>query len=443
MTSTCLELLILLAQLYSLASIRMVFRKLLFLLLLPNVVCHAQLIDCIQLQAERDGARFTFNNSIVFFDNGKAKFNDLFKAIGEAKSTIHMEYFNFRDDSIANMLFDSLAVKVKDGVKVRLLYDSFGNSSNDMPIRKKRLKEIRETGVEIYEFDPIKFPWINHVMPRDHRKIVIVDGKSAYSGGMNVADYYINGKPEFGSWHDLHYRIEGDAVGEYQAIFLRAWEKVTGQKVSGADLYPGESLPENAIPRLKKDTTSTFGSKIIAVINREPHTSPKIIRKTFINCITNAKERILLINPYFTLSHSIVKAIKRAIRRGVDVQIMVSEKSDIPITPRIVDYQTRRLTEAGAKVYYYQDGFHHSKIMMIDGQWSYVGSANLDSRSLRCDYEVNALINDSLATRQLETLFVRERDNHCKLMDDSYWRSFSGFRKFQAWLFHFLLTRWV
>ena len=122
---------------------------------------------------------------------------------------------------------------------------------------------------------------------------------------------------------------------------------------------------------------------------------------------------------------------------------MVSEKSDIPITPRIVDYQTRRLTKAGAKIYYYQDGFHHSKIMMIDGQWSYVGSANLDSRSLRCDYEVNALINDSLATRQLETLFVRERDNHCKLMDDSYWRSFSGFRKFQAWLFHFLLTRWV
>ena len=418
-------------------------KRIFLLLLLLSTVCFAQKADnTIQLQAEKDGAKFSYNNSIVFFDNGKAKFADLFKAVRKAKSTIHMEYFNFRDDSIANSLFDSLAVKVKEGVKVRLLYDSFGNSSNDQPIKKKKLKEVRDSGIEIYEFDPIKFPWINHIIPRDHRKIVIIDGKSAYSGGMNVADYYINGKPEFGAWHDLHYRIEGDAVGEYQAIFLRAWEMTTGQKISGVELYPGESLPEKAIPFLKKDTTGTCGKKVLAIINREPHTSPKIIRKTFLNCIDNAKERLWLINPYFTLSHSIVRAIKNAIRRGVDVQIMVSEKSDIPITPRIVDYQARRFAKAGAKVYYYQEGFHHSKIMMIDGQWSYVGSANLDSRSLRCDYEINALIKDGSATKQLENLFLRER-NSCKRMDDNYWRSFSKSRRFQAWLFHLLLTRWV
>lgn len=412
-------------------------------ILLTSLYINAQGIEKLRMDAENDGAVFTHNNSIVFFDNGKAKFKDMFQAIREAKSTIHMEYFNFRDDSIANTMFDSLAVKVREGVKVRLLYDAFGNSSNNQPILPKRLAEIRETGIEIYEFDPIKFPWINHIIPRDHRKIVIIDGKSAYSGGMNVADYYINGKPEFGSWHDLHYRIEGDAVATYQSIFLRAWKKTTGQDISGTELYPGESLPENAIPNLKKDSTPTAGKKSIAIINREPRTSPKIIRQTFLHCINNAQHHIMLINPYFTLNHKIVKAIKQAIKRGVKVEIMVSEKSDIPITPRMVDYQSHRLAKAGAEVYYYQGGFHHSKIMMIDGEWSYAGSANLDARSLRCDYEVNALILDSHATKQLEHIFTRDRDAHCLPMNNEYWNNFSKSRKFQAWLFHLLFTPWV
>jgi len=415
----------------------------LVLLIAAPMSTWAQGIEQMRRDAEAEGAVFTSNNSIVFFDNGEAKFKDMFQAVREAKQTIHMEYFNFRDDSIANTLFDSLAVKVKEGVKVRLLYDAFGNSSNNQPIKPKRLEEIRKTGIEIYEFDPIVFPWVNHIFPRDHRKIVVIDGKTAYSGGMNVADYYIKGKPEFGGWHDVHFRIEGDAVGEYQKIFLRAWKMQTGQDISGAELYPGESLPENALPNLLKDSTPTAGAKTLAVINREPRTSPKIIRRTFLHCINNAKRKIVLINPYFTLSYKIVKAIKNAIKRGVDVEIMVSEKSDIPITPRIVDYQAYRLTKAGAKVYYYQGGFHHSKIMMIDDEWCYAGSANLDSRSLRCDYEVNALILDPHATAQLQNIFYRDRDKHCVLMTKDRWKSFSKSRRFQAKFYHFLLTFWV
>lgn len=409
----------------------------------PTIYSSAQGIEQMRKDAEAEGAVFTHNNSIVFFDNGAAKFKDLFQAVREAKQTIHMEYFNFRDDSIANTLFDSLAVKVKQGVKVRLLYDAFGNSSNNQPIKPKRLKEIRDTGIEIYEFDPIVFPWVNHIIPRDHRKIVVIDGKSAYSGGMNVADYYIKGKPEFGGWHDVHFRIEGDAVAEYQKIFLRAWKMQTGQDISGPNLYPGESLPENALQNLAQDTTPTAHAKTLAVINREPHTSPKIIRKTFEHCINNAEHKIVLINPYFTLNHHVVKALKNAIKRGVKVEIMVSEKSDIPITPRIVDYQAYRLTKAGAMVYYYQGGFHHSKIMMIDEKWCYAGSANLDARSMRCDYEVNALILDPHATHQLENIFYRDRDAHCFLMTEEYWKSKSKSHKFQSWLYHFLLTFWV
>lgn len=398
----------------------------------------AQDIEGLMRNLEKENILFTHNNSLVFFDNGAAKFDDLFKAVREAKQTIHMEYFNFRDDSIANTLFDTLAVKVSQGVKVRLLFDGFGNDSNNQPIKKKRLNEIRDTGIEIYEFDPVVFPWVNHIIPRDHRKIVIIDGKTAYSGGMNVADYYIKGKPEFGSWHDIHYRIEGDAVGVYQSIFLKIWNETTGQNISGPELYPGESYSENALKTLKKDKTSTRGQKSIAVINREPHTTPKIIRHTFLYCINNAQNKILIINPYFTLNHSILKALKNAVNRGVDVQIMVSEKSDIPITPRIVDYYARKLMKAGAKVYYYQGGFHHSKIMMIDGEYLYAGSANLDSRSLRCDYECNVLVIDKESTTQLESIFYRDRDNHCVRLTDEYWKSKKSWSKFLSWFYHFL-----
>lgn len=125
--------------------------------------------------------------------DGQDKFDDLFLAIKQAKSSVHLEYFNFRNDSIARLLFDILEEKAAEGVEVRALFDAFGNWSNNRPLMKRHLDSIRAKGVEIYKFDPITFPWINHVLSRDHRKIVVIDGEVAYTGGMNVADYYIKG----------------------------------------------------------------------------------------------------------------------------------------------------------------------------------------------------------------------------------------------------------
>ena len=135
---------------------------------------------------------------------GQEKFDDMFKAIRQARSSVHLEYFNFRNDSIASLLFDLLAEKVKEGVEVRALFDAFGNSSNNRPLKKCHIEALRKRGIEIYEFDPLRFPWINHVFSRDHRKIVVIDGEIAYTGGMNVADYYINGTNVVGEWHDMH-----------------------------------------------------------------------------------------------------------------------------------------------------------------------------------------------------------------------------------------------
>jgi cardiolipin synthase len=161
---------------------------------------------------KENGIHTSKKNDIKILKSGEDKFLDLFKEIKKAKHHIHLEYFNFRNDSIANCLFNILEEKAKEGVEVRALYDAFGNSSNNKPLKKRHLKEIRENGIEIVAYDPIKFPWINHAFHRDHRKIVVIDGKTGYTGGMNIADYYITGLPEIGEWRDMHIRIKGKAV---------------------------------------------------------------------------------------------------------------------------------------------------------------------------------------------------------------------------------------
>ncbi len=394
--------------------------------------------DVLLDNLQKEGAVFSHNNRIVFFKNGSEKFEDVFKAINQAKHSIHMEYFNFRDDSIANALFDLLEEKHKEGVEIRLLFDAFGNDSNNKPLRKKKLQELQSRGINIRTYRPMCFPWLNYAFNRDHRKIIVIDGKSAYSGGMNVADYYIIGKPEFGEWRDMHFRIEGDAVGEYQKIFLKIWEKTTGEMVCGPQYYPGESLPENALIGLRNDTTETSGAKLLAVVNREPNVTPKIMRHTFVSLIDYAENKIQLINPYFTLRHSVRKALEKALKRGVKLEIMVSEKCDIPITPRIVDYQVRKLHKKGAEVYYFQGGFHHSKIMMIDDSISFLGSANLDSRSLAWDFEVNALIIDRNSTKELQRIFDYDKRHRCVPLTEEYWKAKPAKQKFEGWLFHFL-----
>ena len=173
---------------------------------------------------------------------GREKFIDLFETIRHARHHIHLEYFNFRNDSIANALFDLLAEKVKEGVEVRAMFDAFGNWSNNQPLKKHHLQAIKARGIELVKFDPITFPYINHAMHRDHRKIVVIDGKIGYTGGMNIADYYINGLPKIGKWHDIHMHIEGDAVRYLQGIFLTMWNRETGQHIGGPAYFP--NLPQ-------------------------------------------------------------------------------------------------------------------------------------------------------------------------------------------------------
>lgn len=411
----------------------------LFIFLLPTLSLAQTSDSLIVHHLEKCGVSFSHDNSVTLLMNGQEKFDDLFKAIEEARSSIHMEYFNFRNDSINRELITRLAKKVKEGVEVRLLFDGFGNVSNNSPMRKQDLKRIRETGIEIYVFNPVKFPWLDDIWSRDHRKIVVIDGQIAYTGGMNVADYYIKGTKQVGSWHDMHCRIQGTEVNTLQRIFLKMWNKVTKQHIGGAK-YFREAGKDDYFTNLKPDTCGSAGHKMVGIINREPHTSNKIIREFYTNAIRYAKDSIKIINPYFTLNHSLKKALRDAVKRGVKVEIMLSVKSDIPLTPDCGFYNAHKLMKHGCKIYMYKPGFHHTKIIMVDGKFCTVGSANLNSRSLSWDYEANAVIIDPCTTRELNDLFDGEKKDSFILTEENWkkWRSKGD--RFKGWFASVFLT---
>ena len=399
---------------------------------------YAQTSDSsIVKELRSEGVSFSRNNTVTLLLTGQEKFDDLFTAIKQAKSSIHLEYFNFRNDSIANQLFNLLADKVKEGVEVRALFDAFGNMSNNKPLRKKELKNLRERGIEIYEFDPIRFPWVNHVFTRDHRKIVVIDGSIAYTGGMNVADYYINGTKVVGEWHDMHCRIEGDEVNTLQKIFIKTWNKVTKQHLSGAKYYRGDR-PNTTFVDLKRPSVDSLNNMMVGIINREPRTSNTIIRKFYTTAIDVAKDSIQIINPYFTLNRAIKKAIKRAVKRGVKVDIMLSVRSDIPLTPDCGFYNAHQLMKRGCNIWMYMPGFHHTKVIMVDGLFCTVGSANLNSRSLNFDYEANAVIVNKEVTQELCNLFNAEKKESFLLTPKKWNEMRTPWKKFVGWFAHLL-----
>ncbi len=403
-----------------------------------EIVCNGTVTsDSLVAAGLRDmGVPFSYNNKVVLLKSGTEKFEDLFKAVRQAKHYIHLEYFNFRNDSIAFALFDLLAERAAAGVEVRALFDGWGNDSNNQPLKKRHLTELRGRGIQIYEFDPVRFPWVNHVTGRDHRKIVVIDGEIAYTGGMNVADYYITGKPEFGAWRDMHMRIEGDAVGDLESIFVRMWKKVTDQSLDN-EKYRHGYYTDVTFNDLRPDTSATAGSKCIGVVDRTPHVTPKAARKAYITSLDHAQHEVKVINPYFTLTPSVRRAFRRVLKRGVRLEIMISAKADVPITPHAVHKQAYNLLKRGAHVYVYHGGFHHSKVMMVDSLFCTVGSINLDSRSLATDNEVNCFIFDRETTAELTHMFETDKRESCTELTREMWKQLPWRKRAWKWFCNF------
>ncbi len=374
-------------------------------------------LSIVQDYLRSEHIAITDSNRITLLPSGREKFDDLFAHLRQAKHHIHLEYFNFRNDSISSLLFDVLAERAAAGVKVRALFDAFGNMSNDQPLKRRHLDSLRRLGIEIYKFDPIRFPWFNHVASRDHRKIVVIDGSVGYLGGMNIADYYIEGKQKIGQWRDMHCRVEGEAVRDLQVIFAEMWEKTTGEQLADSVYFT---------PSLPAETTS------LAIVDRKPYARPHQLREAYALAISQADSSVHIINPYFVPTRKISRAIRQALARGVNVEIMVSSVSDIPFTPEAMLHKLRKLAKRGARVHLYKEGFHHSKVMTIDGRFGTLGSLNLNSRSLRYDYETNVFFFDPQTTARLDSIYAQDVRASIPL-DDHYWRKRSVFRKIVGW----------
>lgn len=340
----------------------------------------------------------------------KEKFKDLEPAISQAKHYIHIEYYKWYNDSIGRHLLDALAKAAQRGVKVRILYDAFGCSGKDPNVTDDFISRYRSLGLDLVGWDPMRFPYINHALHRLHRKMVVIDGRMVYTGGLNIADYYIHGKPELGKWADMHARLEGPIVDEYQRLFADMWYRETGEYLDSL----AYRSPEAHLYNESKEGYEAF------VVDREPGRKSARIRQSYISCLDNAQERVRIINPYVILVSSVRKALRRCIERGVEVEVLLGHKGDNLISEVSTAREIYSLARRGAKVWLCRECFHHDKVMIVDDSLCTVGTANLDARSLSFDYEVNAYFFSPEYCRQLNEYFNRHMHSAVMLTEDNW-----------------------
>ncbi len=346
--------------------------------------------DTIRLMLGNSRALLSVHNHVEVLQNGKATFASLYEALKGATHSIHLEYYIFENDRIGRQVESILARKAREGVEVRLIYDGVGTLWTEGSI----FRRLRRAGVQVECFMPVAFPWLSsRVNYRNHRKIAVIDGRVAYTGGINIAERYLVGT-RLGRWRDIHLRIEGEAVEMLQSVFITDWHFVRPKEVLRPDDYFRQTDVAEVCP--------------IQIAVSGPDSDWSVIMQAFFSAIMKARSRIYISTPYFTPGAALLTALKVAALSGIDVRLMIPARSD----SRLVYWATRsyvqELLEAGIKVYMYQGGFNHSKLIIIDGDFSSVGSANIDMRSFEDNFEVSALVYDRGVASSLEAGFVAD-----------------------------------
>jgi len=373
--------------------------------------------NIIRLLLNNSDSLLTTGNQLKLLNNGTETFEAIFAAVKNAKHHIHLEYYIFSEDKIGNQLKDLLIKKSREGVEVRIIVDDVGS----WDLKEKYFKKLREEGIEIYPFMEVRFPRLtSRVNFRNHRKILIVDGIIGFTGGINVADRYIVGKPKIGPWRDTHLQITGDAVATLQVVFAADWYFVINENLTGEKYFP--PLTEgNGTP--------------VQISASGPDSDWEIIEQVYFSAILSAKEYVYITSPYLMPPQTIVSALKTAALSGVDVRIIIPEKSDA-ITPKWCSFSyVEQFLEAGIKIYFYQTGFIHCKTLMIDNVFSTVGTTNLDFRSLETNFEINAFIYERKFTRLMLKYFIHDLRNSREIKL-SEWKKRAWHFKFRESLAH-------
>jgi len=367
---------------------------------LPNYLDNKKHIIYLALQS----ANFPFskNNSVKILNNGNEFFPELFKEIENAKEHIHLEYYIFRNDKFTDNFIKLLIKKAKEGVKVRILCDGLGSHKFVKQYKKKLAKNKINLGV----FLPIKLTFfkskLNH---RNHRKITVIDGKIGFIGGMNIGQEYLDGGDR-GFWRDSQFKIEGPAVYSLQNIFVRDWFFATKKGIYDTKLYPKMEIKNNIN---------------LLVVPSGPNLKWDNSRLMLFSLITNAEKRLYIETPYFAPDESILMALKSAALKGVDVALIIPDAPDLPLYRYVNFSYLPGVLNAGVKVYAYKSrerGVLHTK-MLVSDDISTIGSTNLNSRSLKLDFEANVYVFNCNITQKVVDTFKADLKDCIKITKET------------------------
>lgn len=370
--------------------------------------------DLIYMHLKNNDAVLTQDNQLELFTDGEKKFHALIQDIENAENHIHLLYYIVRHDQLGNRLAEVLKRKAKEGVTVKFLYDDMGSRV----LSRSYIKEMKRAGVKVESFFPPLIPKLNmKINYRNHRKLAIIDGKVGYIGGFNIGDEYLGKSARFGYWRDTHLRVVGSAVHNMQTRFILDWNQASKRDILyDESLYPpfGDEEP---------------GDSGVQIVSSGPDSEWEQIKHGYIKTILSAKDYVYIQTPYFIPDDSLLDAVRIAALSGVDVRVMIPNKPDHPFVYWATYSNVGDLLFAGAKVYIYQNGFLHAKTIVADGLISSVGTANIDVRSFRLNFEVNAFLYDpglgeTLTERFLEDSVLSTELTYKMYQDRSLWIRF-------------------
>jgi cardiolipin synthase len=356
------------------------------------------------------GLPFLRGNAVELLVDGDATFASILEGIDSAEEYILFQFFIVHDDRIGREVKQRLIDRARAGVRVYFLYDEVG--SHDLPSAYK--DELRAAGIEVYDFHTQKGPRNRFQLNfRNHRKVVVVDGKVAWVGGHNVGDEYLGRDPKFGHWRDTHVRIEGPAALGAQVSFAEDWYWAT----------------ERWLDLQWTPAPSSDGDIPILVLPSGPADELETANLMFVHAINSAQERIWIASPYFVPDRPVITALQLAGLRGVDVRILIPDKADhLGVYLAAFSYLDEA-TSTGVKLYRYQDGFLHQKVMLIDDSVATVGTANFDNRSFRLNFEITAIVADRNFAAEVEAMLEQDFSKSRVMSRDEYDR--------KPWYFRF------
>jgi len=354
-------------------------------------------------------------NNFQLLINGENKFPEVLKTLSMAKHFIHLEYYIWENDTRGNQIKDILLKKAADGVKIRVIYDDFGSRK----VKKNIVRELQKGGVEIYPVIKVKLvQFANRINHRDHRKIIIVDGKYGFVGGINISDRYDNSIGTGLYWRDTHIKITGPAVLELQRHFIVNWNLCQPKKLD----FSGVLFPD---VKIKPEGDRSF----FQVVAGGPVYPLSGIMLTYFSVFSHAGEKLYITNPYFIPNDTILDTLKKVALSGVDVRMLFPEKSDSALVGAAAKFHFRELLQAGVRIFLYKKGFVHAKTVVVDSTLCIVGTANLDIRSFDLNFEMMAVGYGKPIGSRLEKVFLDDLSQSVEITYDE-WLQNNFFKRF-------------